>query len=122
MSRKAGKNVTKARAAVEKKQYLLADAVPLLQKVKFAKFDETVEVTLRLGVDPKHADQMGRGTAVLPHGLGKTEKVRGIASGEKVREGEQAGADVGGGEEMGGKIETEDLTRFDALIATPGGQ
>jgi len=71
MSRKAGKNITKSRGAIEKRQYLLSDAVPLLQKVKFAKFDETVEVTLRLGVDPKHADQMVRGTVVLPHGLGK---------------------------------------------------
>jgi len=74
MARKSGKNISKARAAVEKKSYLLQDAVPLLQKVKYTKFDETVEVTLRLGVDPKHADQMVRGTVVLPHGLGKIEK------------------------------------------------
>jgi len=81
MSRKAGKNITKARSAVETKQYLLNEAVPLLQKVKYAKFDETVEVTLRLCVDPKHADQMVRGTVVLPHGLGKSKKVLVIASG-----------------------------------------
>ena len=84
--RKAGKNVEKARKAVEPRPYTLQDAVPLLQKVKFAKFDETVEVTMRLGVDPKHADQMVRGTVVLPHGLGKSKKVLVIASGEKLRE------------------------------------
>jgi large subunit ribosomal protein L1 len=78
--KKAGKNVTKARAAIEQRPYTLQDAVPLLQKVKFAKFDETVEVTLRLGVDPKHADQMVRGTVVLPHGLGKSKKVLVIAT------------------------------------------
>src|ERR1043166_6323273 len=119
MSRKAGKNITKARTAVEKKQYLLNDAVPLLQRVKFAKFDETVEVTMRLGVDPKHADQMVRGTVVLPHGLGKSKKVLVIATGEKVKEAESAGADFVGGEEMVEKIQKESWTDFDALIATP---
>src|ERR1700704_5903845 len=119
MSRKAGKNITKSREAIEKRQYLLSDAVPLLQKVKFAKFDETVEVTLRLGVDPKHADQMVRGTVVLPHGLGKSKKVLVIASGEKVREAEAAGADYVGGEDMVEKITKENWTDFDALIATP---
>src|SRR5579862_9108090 len=119
MSRKEGKNVKKARAAVENRQYLLTDAVPLLQKVKFAKFDETVEVTLRLGVDPKHADQMVRGTVVLPHGLGKSKKVLVIATGEKLREAEAAGADIVGGEEMVEKIQKESWTDFDALIATP---
>src|SRR5467141_322327 len=119
MSRKAGKNITKSRAAIEKRQYLLSDAVPLLQKVKFAKFDETVEVTLRLGVDPKHADQMVRGTVVLPHGLGKSKKVLVIASGDKIREAEQAGADFVGGEDMVEKITKENWTDFDALIATP---
>src|SRR5260370_16307890 len=96
MSRKTGKNITKARAAVEHRLYLIAEAVPLLQKVKYAKFDETVEVTLRLGVDPKHADQMVRGTVVLPHGLGKSKKVLVITSGEKVREAEAAGANTRG--------------------------
>jgi len=84
--KKAGKNIEKSRKAVEPRPYPLSDAVPLLQKVKFAKFDETVEVTMRLGVDPKHADQMVRGTVVLPHGLGKSKKVLVIASGDKVRE------------------------------------
>jgi large subunit ribosomal protein L1 len=119
MSRKVGKNVEKARKQVEARPYAIADAVPLLQKVKFAKFDETVEVTLRLGVDPKHADQMVRGTVVLPHGLGKTKKVLVIATGEKVREAEAAGADFFGGEEMVEKIQKENWTDFDALIATP---
>src|SRR6266481_2722672 len=119
MSRKTGKNITKARAGVERRQYLLEEAVPLLQKVKFAKFDETVEVTLRLGVDPKHADQMVRGTVVLPHGLGKSKKVLVVASGEKVREAEAAGADFVGGEDMVEKIQKESWTDFDALVATP---
>src|SRR2546429_2070970 len=119
MSRKAGKNITKSRAAVEHRQYPLTEAVPLLQKVKFAKFDETVEVTLRLGVDPKHADQMVRGTVVLPHGLGKSKKVLVIASGEKVREAEAAGADIVGGEDMVEKIQKENWTDYDAVIATP---
>ena len=117
--RKAGKNITKARAAVERRPYPLNEAVPLLQKVKYAKFDETVEVTLRLGVDPKHADQMVRGTVVLPHGLGKSKKVLVITAGEKVKEAEQAGADIVGGEEMVEKIQKENWTDFDAVIATP---
>jgi large subunit ribosomal protein L1 len=119
VGRKAGKNIDKARAAVEERPYSLADAVSLLQKVKFAKFDETVDLTLRLGVDPKHADQMVRGTVVLPHGLGKSKKVLVIASGEKVREAEAAGADIVGGEEMVEKIQKESWTDFDAVIATP---
>ncbi|HKU19603.1 MAG TPA: 50S ribosomal protein L1 [Terriglobales bacterium] len=119
MSRKAGKNITHARKAVESRPYPLQEAVPLLQKVKYAKFDETVEVTLRLGVDPKHADQMVRGTVVLPHGLGKSKRVLVIASGEKVREAEQAGADIVGGEDMVEKIQKENWTDFDAVVATP---
>jgi large subunit ribosomal protein L1 len=117
--RKAGKNIIKARAAVERRPYPLNEAVPLLQKVKYAKFDETVEVTLRLGVDPKHADQMVRGTVVLPHGLGKSKRVLVITSGEKVKEAEEAGADIVGGEEMVEKIQKENWTDFDAVIATP---
>ena len=119
MSRKAGKNITNARKAVEHRPYPLQDAVPLLQKVKYAKFDETVEITLRLGVDPKHADQMVRGTVVLPHGLGKSKKVLVIASGEKVREAQDAGADIVGGEDMVEKIQKENWTDFDAVVATP---
>ncbi len=119
MPRKAGKNVAKARAAVEARAYTPAEAVTLLQKVKFAKFDETVDLTMRLGVDPKHADQMVRGTVVLPHGLGKSKKVLVIASGEKIREAEAAGADFVGGEDMVEKIQKENWTDFDALISTP---
>src|ERR1700716_993719 len=117
--KKASKNVAKARAGVEQRPYTLPDAGPLLPTVKFAKFGETVEVTLRLGVDPKHADQMVRGTVVLPHGLGKSKKVLVIASGEKMREAQEAGADFVGGEDMVEKITKENWTDFDALIATP---
>lgn len=116
---KPGKNITNARAAVEQRPYKLDEAVPLLKKVKFAKFDETVEVTLRLGVDPKHADQMVRGTVVLPHGLGKSKKVLVIATGDKQREAQEAGADFVGGEEMVEKIQKENWTDYDAVIATP---
>jgi len=116
--RKTGKNITKARTAVEPRPYTLQDAVPLLQKVKYAKFDETVEVTLRLGVDPKHADQMVRGTVVLPHGTGASKRVLVIASGEKIKEAEKAGADTVGGPEMVQKIQ-EGWLDFDAVVATP---
>ena len=98
--------------------YSIQDAVPLLQKVKFAKFDETVDLTMRLGVDPKHADQMVRGTVVLPHGLGKTKRVAVIASGERLKEAEAAGADFIGGEDLVEKIQKEGWVDFDALIAT----
>jgi large subunit ribosomal protein L1 len=83
MAKKISKNMAKVRSQVEDRDYTLQDAVPLLKKVKYAKFDETVDLTLRLGVDPKHADQMVRGTVVLPHGLGKTKKVAVIASGRR---------------------------------------
>jgi large subunit ribosomal protein L1 len=119
MSRKPGKKYTAASEQVERKPYALELAVPLVQKVKFAKFDETVELHLRLGVDPKHADQMVRGTVVLPNGLGKSKKVLVIASGDKLREATEAGADIVGGEEMVTKIQTENWTDFDAVIATP---
>jgi large subunit ribosomal protein L1 len=117
--KKSGKNITKSRAAVEKRPYPMQEAVTLLQKVKYAKFDETVEITMRLGVDPKHADQMVRGTVVLPHGLGKSKRVLVIASGDKIKEAEAAGADFVGGEDMVEKINKENWTDFDALIATP---
>jgi large subunit ribosomal protein L1 len=117
--KKSGKNITKSRQAVEKRPYPMQEAVALLQKVKYAKFDETVEITMRLGVDPKHADQMVRGTVVLPHGLGKAKRVLVIASGDKIKEAEAAGADFVGGEEMVEKINKENWTDFDALIATP---
>src|SRR6202050_3735964 len=119
MARKQGKQYQAARKQVEAKEYQLEEAVPLIKKVKFAKFDETVEVHMRLGVDPKHADQMVRGTVVLPNGLGKSKKVLVIASGEKQREATEAGADIVGGEDMVAKIQTENWTDFDAVIATP---
>ena len=86
MSQKTGKKFAAAAAQVEARPYALEEAVPLVQKIKFAKFDETVEVHMRLGVDPKHADQMVRGTVVLPNGLGKSKKVLVIAAGDKLRE------------------------------------
>jgi large subunit ribosomal protein L1 len=104
---------------VEPRKYKLEEAVPLLQKIKFTKFDETVELHLRLGVDPKHADQMVRGTVVLPNGLGKAKRVLVIASGEKVKEAETAGADFAGGEEMVAKIQQENWLDYDAVVATP---
>ena len=120
MARKISKNLVKARALVEPRSYLLVDAVPLLQKAKYAKFDETVDLTMRLGVDTRHADQMVRGTVVLPHGLGgKSKVVAVIASGDKVKEAEAAGAEFFGGEELVEKIQKENWTDFDALIATP---
>src|SRR5213596_3072189 len=102
---KHGKKFTAARAQVAaNRAYTIEDAMPLVQKVKYAKFDETVEMALRLGVDPKHADQMVRGTVVLPHGLGKSKRVLAIAGGEKQKEATDAGADFVGGDEIVEKI------------------
>jgi large subunit ribosomal protein L1 len=119
MARKPGKKYQAALKQVEAREYPLEQAVPLLQKIKFAKFDETVEVHLRLGVDPKHADQMVRGTVIMPNGLGKSKKVLVIASGDKLREALEAGADYVGGEDMVNKIQSEGWTDFDAVVATP---
>ena len=119
MARKPGKKYQAALKQVEAKEYPLEEAIPLVQKIKFAKFDETVEVHMRLGVDPKHADQMVRGTVVMPNGLGKSKKVLVIASGDKQREAQEAGADFVGGDDMVNKIQTESWTDFDAVIATP---
>src|SRR5829696_5939172 len=117
--RRRGKKYNAARAQIAVDRiYTIEDAIPLVQKVKFAKFDETVELTLRLGVDPKHADQMVRGTVVLPHGLGKTKRVLAIAGGEKQKEAQDAGADIVGGEELVEKI-MGGWTDFDAVVATP---
>src|ERR1700716_1637553 len=117
--RKHGKKYTAGRARVAAdRSYTSEAAVPLVQKVKFAKFDETVELSLRLGVDPKHADQMVRGTVVLPHGLGKSKRVLAIAGGEKQKEAQAAGADIVGGEEMVEKIQGGFMD-FDAVAATP---
>jgi large subunit ribosomal protein L1 len=113
-----GKNIDRARKLVEARPYRLEEAAELLRKAHFVKFDETVELVLNLGVDPKQSDQMVRGTVVLPHGLGKSKRVLVIASGEKVREAQDAGADFVGGEDMVQKIQ-EGWTDFDAVIATP---
>lgn len=113
-----GKNIRQARAQVEKRPYPIEEAVELLKKAHFVKFDETVELALNLGVNPKHADQMVRSTVVLPCGLGKTLRVAVIAGGEKVTEAESAGADFVGGDDLVKKIQGGWM-EFDAVIATP---
>lgn len=113
-----GKNIDRARKLVEARFYRFEEAAKLLRKAHFVKFDETVELVLNLGVDPKQSDQMVRGTVVLPHGLGKSKRVLVIASGDKVREAEEAGADFVGGDDMVQKI-SEGWTDYDAVIATP---
>jgi large subunit ribosomal protein L1 len=115
---KAGKKYTKAAAAVEPRQYSLEEAVAVLKKVAYAGFNETVEVALRLGVNPKHADQMVRGTVVLPNGLGRSKKVIVITSGEKVKEARDAGADEVGGEDIVERI-AGGWMDFDAVVASP---
>ncbi len=102
----------------EKEEFSLEEAVSLIKKIQFAKFDESVDVSIRLGVDPKHSDQVVRGTIVLPYGTGKTKKICVIASGEKITEAEEAGADFVGGEDMIEKI-SKGWTDFDALVTTP---
>ncbi|MBI1746819.1 MAG: 50S ribosomal protein L1 [Acidobacteria bacterium] len=116
--RNFGKKYKKAATAVEEKPYAIEEAIAVIQKVRYAKFDETMEIAMRLGVDPKHADQMVRGTVVLPNGLGKSKRVAVIASGEKVKEARDAGADEVGGEEMVERI-SGGWMDFDALVATP---
>ena len=113
-----GKKFVAAEAQVEDRPYTIEEAIPLIQKVKFAKFDETVELAMRLGVDPKHADQMVRGTVVLPHGLGKSKRVLAIAGTDKQKEASDAGADHVGGDELVEKILGGWLD-FDAVVATP---
>jgi large subunit ribosomal protein L1 len=115
---KHGKKYRQAVEKVELRPYPLRDAIELAKDASFAKFDETLEIAMRLGVDPKHADQMVRGTVVLPHGLGKTARVLVFASGEKIREAEEAGADHVGGDELAKRIEGGWLD-FDAVVATP---
>ena len=115
---KHGKKFTAAAAQVQDRPYSIEEAIPLIQKVKFAKFDETVEVAMRLGVDPKHADQMVRGTVVLPHGLGKSKTVLVIAGADKQKEAQDAGADHVGGDDVVEKI-LGGWMEFDAVVATP---
>ncbi len=113
-----GKKFEASRSNVPAGAHDVPAAIGAVKGAAFAKFDETVELAMRLGVDPKHADQMVRGTVVLPHGTGKSKKVLVIAGGEKVKEAEAAGADWTGGPEMVAKIQ-EGWTEFDAVIATP---
>ena len=115
---KHGKKFVKAKGLVTQHEYSIEEAVALLKKASFAKFDETVDIAMRLGVNPKHSDQMVRGIVVLPHGTGKSKKICVIASGEKIKEAEDAGADYAGGEELIEKIGGGWID-FDVVIATP---
>jgi len=116
--RRVGKKFAAARGQVPDRLLTLEEAIPLVQKLTFAKFDETVELAFRLGVDPKHADQMVRGTVVLPHGLGKTKKVLVIAGSDRQKDALDAGADTVGGEELVEKIQGGWMD-FEAVVATP---
>jgi len=113
------KNYLKAKEKVEQKEYTLNESIALLKEIKTAKFDESVDISIRLGVDPKYPDQMVRGTVVLPHGTGRQKRVLVIATGEKQKEAQDAGADYVGGEEMVDKIKDENWFEFDTLIVTP---
>jgi large subunit ribosomal protein L1 len=115
---KRGKKYVKAKELVGPQEYTVEEAVSLLKKASYVKFDESVDVAMRLGVNPKHSDQMVRGTIVLPHGTGKTKKICVIASGEKIKEAEEAGAEFAGGEELIEKIASGWID-FDVVIATP---
>jgi len=115
---KHGKKYRASAAKVEQRPYQLDEAVQLLKQIAYAKFNETVELSMLLGVDPKHADQMVRGTTVLPHGTGKSKRVLVIAGGDKQKEAQEAGADFVGGDDMVQKIQ-EGWIDFDAVIATP---
>jgi large subunit ribosomal protein L1 len=113
-----GKKFRESKDKVERRVYEVDEAVKTVREAAFAKFDETVELSMRLGVNPKHADQMVRGTVVLPHGTGKTKRVVAIAGGEKVKEAEGAGADHVGGADIVKKIQ-EGWLDFEAVVATP---
>jgi len=115
---KRGKKYNQSMELREKEEYSLDESVSLVKKLSYVKFDETVDISFRLGVNPKHSDQMVRGTIVLPHGTGKTKKVCVISSGEKIKEAEEAGADYVGGDEIIEKI-SKGWVGFDAVIATP---
>lgn len=115
---RTGKKFAAAKARVGNRAYGLAEAMKLVREVKYAKFDESVDIAMLLGVDPKHADQMVRGTVVLPHGTGKSKRVAVIASGEKAKEAQEAGADHVGAEDLVAKIQ-EGFLDFEALVATP---
>ncbi len=115
---KRSKKYLQAKSRVEPRPYELRSALELVREIHPAKFDETVEISLRLGVDPRHADQMVRGTVVLPNGTGKTKRVLVVAVGDAAREAEEAGADFVMGEEVVEKIQGGWLD-FEAVVATP---
>ncbi len=115
---KSGRKFLAAKGKVEPRPYPIAEAVKLVRDVRYARFDESVDLAMLLGVDPKHADQMVRGTVVLPHGTGKSKRVAVIAAGDKLREAQEAGADHVGGEDLVEKIQAGFLG-FEALVATP---
>jgi large subunit ribosomal protein L1 len=115
-----GKKYKEAAAKVDRaKKYTLDEACKLLPQTKIAKFDESVDIAVRLGVDPKHADQMVRGAVVLPHGTGKSQRVAVVAKGDKANEARAAGADFVGAEELVERIQKENWTDFDSMVATP---
>jgi len=116
---KRAKNYRNAKEKVQQREYGLDEAISLLKEVKTSKFDESVDIAMRLGVDPKYPDQMVRGTVVLPHGTGRVKRVLVIAAGEKQKEAEEAGADFAGGEDVVEKIQKENWFDFDVLIAAP---
>lgn len=116
---KRAKNYRNAKEKVQQREYGLEEAISLLKEVKTSKFDESVDIAMRLGVDPKYPDQMVRGTVVLPHGTGRVKRVLVIAAGEKQKEAEEAGADFAGGEDVVEKIQKENWFDFDVLIAAP---
>lgn len=117
---KRGKNYTDSLKLIDRTNYYdVKEAIDLVQQTSKAKFDETIELSVRLGVDPRHADQQVRGAVVLPHGTGKTRRVLVIAKGDKLKEAEAAGADFFGGDEMVARIQTEGWMDFDVVVATP---
>lgn len=116
---KRGKSYLKAKEKIEEREYTVEEAISLLKDIKSSKFDESIDISVRLGVDPKYPEQMVRGTIVLPYGTGKVIKVLVIASVEKQKEAEQSGADFVGGEEIVEKIKKENWFDFDVLVCTP---
>jgi len=116
---KRGKAYAKAKERVEEREYVLNEAITLLKEIKASKFDESVDVSVRLSVDPKYPEQMVRGTVVLPHGTGKVKRVLVIAAGEKQKEAMEAGADFVGGDEIVEKIQKENWFDYDVVISTP---
>jgi large subunit ribosomal protein L1 len=112
------KKYTQARDKVEQRRYQLREAIDLIREIRYAKFDETLEIAMRLGVDPRHADQMVRGTVVLPHGTGKSKRVLAVGAGDAAKDAQEAGADFVMGDEAIEKIQGGWLD-FDAIVATP---